>query len=169
MKEMVSKKILLIGIGNSLRGDDSAGREIARKISARRFEGITVTEESGETAGLLEAWRGWDSVILLDAVCSGAKPGTIFQIDLAKDSIPRDWTNYSTHSMGLAESIEIARALGELPEKVFFVGLEGINFEIGEALSSQVCQAVDNAVDRVLEIAATLQNSPLVSQVLERN
>ncbi len=167
MTEFSTQSILVIGIGNSMRGDDAAGLEIARKISSRGHGVITVKEESGEAAGLFEAWGGWDSVILLDAVCSGAKPGTIFQLDLIKDAVPRDWTNYSTHSMGLAESLELARALGELPEQVSFIGIEGVNFEIGQDLSSKVREALDRAVDRVLEIAGIPENTGFASPILE--
>lgn len=157
-----SSRILVIGIGNEQRGDDAVGLLLARKITERAPEDARVIEQSGEAASLMEAWAGWDTILLLDAVSTGAPPGTIHRLDVSRDQVPSDFFHCSTHSFGLADSIEMARALDELPDKVVVFGIEGISFEIGDGLSDEVAAALDKTVDQILrEIAnhSILNNS----------
>ena len=69
----------------------------------------------GEPVGLIEDWAGADAVIVVDAVSSGAPPGTIHRLDPLSAPIPAALSQGSTHAFGLAETIELARALGRLP------------------------------------------------------
>ena len=71
------QKVLVVGIGSEYRNDDSVGLVVAREIHEKLFPSVTVKEESGEGAALMEAWQGYETVILVDAISSGAKPGTI--------------------------------------------------------------------------------------------
>ena len=62
---------LVIGLGNDYRHDDAVGRVVARRLKAIEGDDVRVVEESGEGAALIEAWKGADFVILIDAVHSG--------------------------------------------------------------------------------------------------
>jgi hydrogenase maturation protease len=57
----------------------------------------------------------------------------------------------STHSFGVAEAVELARALGRPPARVVVFGIEGRDFTPGEGLSPDVGAAVDEVVRRVAE------------------
>jgi hydrogenase maturation protease len=81
-------KILLIGIGNAFRGDDAVGLHVARLVAERRLAGVTVTEESGEGVALLERWKDAEEVIVVDAVASGAAPGTIHRFAAHTQKLP---------------------------------------------------------------------------------
>jgi hydrogenase maturation protease len=70
---------------------------------------------SGDGAALMEVWRGEETVIIIDAVKSGALPGTIRRFDARAQPIPKDAFRCSTHAFGVAEAIELARALARLP------------------------------------------------------
>ncbi len=59
----------------------------------------------------------------------------------------------STHSFGVAEAVELARALGRLPARIVVFGIEGRDFAQGEGLSPDVDAAVDEVVRRVTEEA----------------
>lgn len=140
---------LVIGLGNEFRGDDAAGRLAARKIDSAAINGVRVIEESGEGAALMDAWRGADSVILIDAVHSGAPPGTIHRLDAGAEPIPANFFHYSTHAFSVAEAVELARALQQLPSRLIAYGIEGKNFSSGEQLSSEVAAAVEEVAQRV--------------------
>jgi hydrogenase maturation protease len=61
----------------------------------------------------------------------------------------------SSHGLGVASAIEMARALGTLPRQVVVYAIEGERFGLGEDLSPRVAAAVSQLVDRVLgELAA---------------
>lgn len=150
-------KILCIGIGNRYRGDDGAGVAVAQQLSARVDAGIECVESSGEAATLIELMQGRNCVLLFDAVCSGARPGTLHRFEAHREPLPAAFFNISTHGVSVAEAIELARALGQLPEQVIVYGIEGGRFESGMSMLPQVKQAVPVLVNRILEEIAGLQ------------
>jgi hydrogenase maturation protease len=131
--------ILVIGVGNTYRGDDAVGLIVVERLKDQpALNHVTLREESGEGAALMEAWRGADAVIVVDAVSSGSVPGTIHRLDVSQRTIPANFFSYSTHAFGLAEAIELARALNELPPRLVVYGIEGSSFAPGIGLSPEV-------------------------------
>jgi hydrogenase maturation protease len=151
-------KLTVIGVGNLFRGDDGAGIVVARRIHARVPCGVTIVEVSGEGASLLDVWAGATSLILVDAVCSGAKPGTIHRFDAAATPLPKGIFRFSTHGLGVAEAFELAGTLNRLPSRLIVYGIEGDNFETGVQLSAAVERATTAAADRVLQELSVLLN-----------
>lgn len=148
-------KIKVIGVGNAMRGDDAAGPLVARRVRAHAPAGVEVYEASGEGASLMDAWAGADLVLLVDAVRSGAAPGTIHRFDAHAERLPVGFFHYSTHAFSLAEAVELARALGALPPRLIVYGIEGHDYDAGAGLSEQVEARLDEVARRVLqEIAA---------------
>jgi len=143
-------RVLVIGVGNDYRHDDAVGFIVARHLREKNFQHITVREMSGEGAALIAAWQGADRVIIVDAVQSGAAPGTIFRVEAHREPIPTNFFHYSTHAFGVAEAIELARALNQLPQCLLMYGIEGKDFEAGEGLSPVVKEAVEEVVRLVL-------------------
>ena len=129
---------LVIGCGNRDRGDDAAGLIVAGKL--RRL-GVNAVACSGETSALFELWRTASDVIVVDSVTTGAPPGTIHMWDVAQLTVLRK-AGTSTHGLGLAQAIDLARALHRLPRRLLVVGIEARNFEIGSHLSPEVQEAV---------------------------
>jgi len=136
-----STNTLIIGVGNLYRSDDGAGPCIASRLREFVPVGVTVLEESGEGAALLEAWQGATAVILVDAAQSGAPPGTIHRIDARRQQVPSRFFHYSSHAFGVGEAIEMARVLHLLPASLLLYGIEGRNFSEGIGLSEEVEQA----------------------------
>jgi len=142
-------QILVIGVGNDYGGDDAAGHLVVRKLKAMEGDIVRIVEESGEGASLMEAWRGGDVAIVIDAVRSGAVPGTIHRFEAETQPIPGRLFAYSTHAFSVAEAIEMARALDQLPAELIIYGIEGNSFDPGGELSLEVRAAVDEAVQRI--------------------
>ncbi len=141
--------VLVIGVGNSFRSDDGVGPRIARSIAAMNLPGVEVREESGEGASLMDTWHGFARVFLIDATSSGRPPGTALRFDAATTPIPAELFHYSTHAFSVAEAVEMARALGELPPRLVLYGIEGETFAAGQALSEPVNAAIDDVVRRL--------------------
>jgi hydrogenase maturation protease len=100
-------------------------------------------------------------VILIDAVQSGHAPGTIHRFDASHVPVPRRFFNYSTHAFGVAESVELARVLNQLPPQVILYGIEGKDFTDGANLSSEVAATVGDLLGRVgQEIERIMTNDP---------
>jgi len=145
------QKTVFIGVGNPFRGDDGAGRAVVRRLRGEIPPGVKVQEETGDGAELLEAWKGADCVILVDAVLSGAPPGTIHRLDARMEKLPVWFSHSSTHSFGVAEAIELARTMGDLPERLIVYGIEGLDFSAGTALSPEVAAVVPAAASLILQ------------------
>jgi hydrogenase maturation protease len=145
------RKVLLIGIGNEFRCDDRVGLEVARQIRKKQFPSVIEKEESGDGARLMEAWQGYESVILIDAISSGATPGTIFKIDASKKSVPAKFFRHSTHAFSIAEAIELARVMKMLPSSLLVYGIEGANFRTGINISHVVQESAKHVVEQILE------------------
>ena len=90
-------------------------------------------------------------MVVVDALRSGAAPGTMHRIDAAEDGLlPRDLRLASTHAMGIADALKLGRALGRAPRRVVVLGLEGASFGMGEAITPAVAGALDALVAAVL-------------------
>jgi hydrogenase maturation protease len=142
---------LIIGVGNIYRSDDGVGICVVRRLREQVPSGVTILEESGEGAALLETWKGAAAVILVDAVQSGAPPGTIHRLDAHTAQIPSRFFHYSSHAISVAEAIELARALDVLPQRLLVYGIEGRNFAAGVGLSKEVEQAAAAVVAHMLD------------------
>ncbi len=149
--------MLVIGLGNELRGDDAAGLEVARRLNP---EGFGVRVHAGEAVDLLEMWSGTDAVVLVDAVRSGASPGTVHRIDAGAEPIPARLRRTSSHAISVAEAIELARALGRLPRRLVVYGIEGREFSAGATLSPPVQSAIAEAAIAVRSEASSLARWP---------
>lgn len=142
---------LLIGIGNAFRSDDGVGVKMVRELAAMNIPNTRCKEATGEGATLMDSWRGFDQVILFDAVSADNPPGTIVRINANEQMVPSGLFNYSTHAFSVAEAIEMARVLQQLPKSLQIYGIEGGNFGSGLTLSAQVEAAKQQVIEEVLE------------------
>ena len=103
----------------------------------------------GEPTALLAAFEGASAVWLVDAVSSNREPGTVHRLDATAQELPTDVFQTSTHHVGLAETVELARALGRLPHSTVVYGIEGASFDVGEGLTPEVAAIIDVVADAV--------------------
>lgn len=163
---LLAEPILIIGIGNEYRSDDAVGLLVARALQARKLPSTVIIEATGEGTGLLEAWKGRENVILVDAVTSQSAAGTIHQLDAQTGPIAPGLFALSTHAFGVVEAIELARALGNLPQHLMIYGIEGAHFVAGVGLSPAVERAARKAVERVTRLVERWKQSSSVKTPL---
>jgi len=154
-----SSRALVIGLGNVWAGDDAAGLLVARLVRERAPAGVAVIEHEAEPIALLDAWDGASLTIMVDATSGGGEPGAVRVLEATHEPLPAGFTGTSTHSFGLAEAIELARALGRLPERMVVVGIEGERFQAGAEPGPAVTAALQQAVAQVLALVAVKQPS----------
>jgi len=138
---------LVIGVGNPDRGDDGLGALIASKLA--QLSNARVIVRRADLLVLIDDWVDDDSVVLIDAAAGSSRPGTIHRFDLATSSLPPNLSASSTHAFGLAEAVELARALGRLPKRIILYAVEGIDFEPGAPMTAQAARAADRAARRI--------------------
>ncbi len=146
---MERKRIVVLGIGNSLLGDEGIGIHVARELAARELpEGVEVVD--GGTAGvaLVDYVCEADRLIVVDAILRDAPGGTIFR--LAPEEIGRDAPFASSpHGIGLLDLLDLAASSGSRPESVVF-GVVPSHVGWGEELSPELAVAAAEVVRLVL-------------------
>jgi len=143
-------RAIFVGVGNPFRSDDGVGIAVLHFIRSRIPSDVKVLEETGDGTELLEVCRTADHVILVDAVQSGAPPGTIHRIDARVEKLPSWFSRSSTHAFGVAEAIELVRTMQELPASIVIYGIEGFDFSAGTELSPEVTQVLPKVAAQVL-------------------
>lgn len=139
-------KTLYIGIGNRMRRDDGAALALAGALRALALPDVTVVEATDDVIRLVDLWSEYDHVIVADAVVTGEQPGTLHRRDPLECPLPRHWFKVSSHQLGLVEAIELGRAMKRLPNRMTFIGIEGLDFGQGEGFTREVNEALPIAL-----------------------
>lgn len=153
-----SPRRIVLGVGNPDRGDDAAGRAVARHLRRLLPANVEVVEHDGEATTLLVQIDGATAAFVVDACASGAPAGTIRRFDVSAAPLPELGFGLSTHGFGLGMAIELARTLDQLPQQCIVYAIEGASFETGAPLSPPVAAAVGDVARRLYaEIADQMQ------------
>jgi len=145
-----SKRLLVAGVGNVLRGDDGFGPRVTELLKDLP-EGADVIETGiGGVALLQEIMMGCDGLILIDAVERGAPPGTVFLITpeiLDGEHVP------DVHLANPDRVLSMAKTMGVLPDRVMIVGCQPADNmeELDQGLSPEVQRALAIAVTKIEE------------------
>jgi hydrogenase maturation protease len=140
----------VIGIGNPTRGDDGAGPAVLARLRGRVGAHVDLIAHDGEATTLLDLLQGARRAYLIDACHAGEAPGTVRRIDALACPLPRDGRQGSTHGLGVAQGLELGRALALLPQQCVVYCIEGACYEPGAPLSSPVRAAIDTVAARLL-------------------
>jgi hydrogenase maturation protease len=143
------RNVVVAGIGNRYRGDDAVGPLVASRCASevREVRDIGPLEEPLD---LLGRFDGADLAIVVDAMRSGAPLGSVRVFDVGQLVVGADGestpTVTSTHGIGLAGVLRLARAIGHAPRRLVLVAVEGEHFSLGSEMSDAVAAAVPAAI-----------------------
>ena len=144
--------LAIIGVGNGLRGDDAVGLEVARGLfDLAAGHGVAVHPLDGDCLRLLDRWAGTGTALIVDASRSERRAGSIAELDASATALPVDLRLRSSHAFGVAQAIELARALGTLPPTVLVYAIEGRSFAYGDGLTPAVATAAGVVGRRIRE------------------
>jgi hydrogenase maturation protease len=134
--------LTVIGVGNDERGDDAAGLLVARAVPRGKIAPADLTR-------LVELWAADDHVVVVDAVVSGAAPGTIHLVE-ALGASPGAWGGaWSSHGIDLDAALRLAVVLGKRPLRLSVVGIEAAGFEVGTPPAPTVVRAARQVAARL--------------------
>lgn len=154
---------VVLGIGNTLWGDDGFGVAAAARLAAHHRLPAHVTVVDGGTQGLylLPIVQQARHLLVLDSVDFGARPGAITV--LRDEEIPRFFGRrpLSLHQTGFTDVLFAAELTGERPERVTLVGAQYENLDAwGGSLTPALAAALDEAVEAALAELADWSASP---------
>ncbi|MDD2365093.1 MAG: hydrogenase maturation protease [Desulfuromonadaceae bacterium] len=153
MNVLSRAETVIIGMGNPLLSDDGVGIAVARAVADKMKDRMNLVVTELHTGGirLMEAMVGFKRAVVIDAMLSGAVPGTLRRFD------PREFVTgkntFSSHDTDFATAFELGlMADVVLPDKLAFWGIEAREFDVfGEIFSEDVSAALPGAVEDVIE------------------
>jgi hydrogenase maturation protease len=151
---MPRKPILILGLGNPLRGDDGVGCQVAEVLARQTLPpDVEVMDGGTPGVGLLHILEGRRRVILVDAAEMGRAPGSVARFRPGETRLGESAEGFSLHHSGVAEALALAEALRlDLPELLVF-GVQPAHVGWDQALSRPVQAAVANVVEAVTQEA----------------
>jgi hydrogenase maturation protease len=155
------KPALVIGVGNRYREDDAAGLIAASQLGREAGVPVELLDNAGDGTMLFDVWEQADTVVLIDAMRSGAPAGTVRRVDAGTADGPAGgpMLGASTHGINVAEAVALARTLRRLPRRLIVIGVEGARFDAGEGLSPEVRRALDEVVRAGLEALGEMRRT----------
>jgi len=166
-------KILVIGLGNPILGDDGVGWKVAEEVKAHLpsprlrhpspngrgdgGEGSTIEVECLSLGGLslMEHLLGYERAIIVDSMETGQGPaGSVRTFPLASLPDPMSGHSASAHDTSLMTALKTAEVIGaDIPRRVDVVAIEAQNvYDFSEELSPPVAAAVPEAVQAVFDL-----------------
>ncbi|MEL7207673.1 MAG: hydrogenase maturation protease [Actinomycetota bacterium] len=144
------RPVRVIGVGNTMRHDDGVGIVAVGRLAEALAPGeAEVVRCDGEATRLIEAWSGLDRAVIVDGMRSGEPAGTVRRLEVGKDPHPALAPAASSHQAGLAEAVDLGRALARLPRELVVYGIEVEDVSPGEGLSPAVADQVPLVVERL--------------------
>jgi hydrogenase maturation protease len=151
--------LLVVGCGNRFAGDDDAGLELLDRLAPPR-DGRTLIELPPYVLSLIDLFDRYDRLLFLDAVSSGAPPGTLHLFSIPNVSIrARGLSSLSTHGWGIDDVTALAARLGRHLPPLLVIGIEVAEVSRGAQGSPAVRTAIQFAAehfDALVERAASV-------------
>jgi hydrogenase maturation protease len=144
-------RMLVLGLGNVLCGDDGLGVAAIARLAERWEVAPEVVVADGGTLGLslLGLFDGMDEVLLVDAILADAAPGALVALD-GDDVAPAARARLSVHQVGVADLLDALDLLGTRPRRLSLLGLVPEQIELGMERSPAVERALPLLVERVV-------------------
>jgi hydrogenase maturation protease len=148
-------KVLVLGLGNSLVGDDGVGINLLHRLQALGWGSeVEFAESAAGGIAILELVAGYDRLLLLDCIIARENaPGKVVVLNEEELTTVRHVS--SIHDLAVGEVWQLGQRMGyRMPHAVAVAIVVELKWEIGEELSSAAKNALPSAMERCLEILA---------------
>jgi len=142
------KKLVILGIGNDIRGDDGLGQYIVNKLDKKiNNDNIEIINAKTVPENFTGKIRSIDPshILIVDAVIMDEKPGTIRLVK--KEEVSS--VSISTHSMSLSYLVKYLEL--KKPYNILFIGIQPENMDLGEISLTKSCKDSSDEVISILE------------------
>ena len=144
-------KVLVLGIGNLLIGDEGVGCKTASELTRRYTFPPTVECVDGGTAGfeLLTMIDDKEHLILIDALKNDQPPGTVVLVE--DEHVPKAFLARTTpHQLGICDVLAAAQLCDTMPKRLTLYGIEPKQLEVGIGLSPEVEAGMEKTIGAVV-------------------
>ncbi len=155
-------KVLVLGLGNSLVGDDGVGIHLLHRLQELRWgHEVEFAESAAGGIAILELVAGYERLLLLDCILAGDdEPGKV--LVLGEEELTTIRHASSIHDLAVGEVWQLGQRMGYRMPHVVAVAIKvELKWEIKEELSPAAQNALPIAQNRCLEILAGWRIEPI--------
>ena len=146
------KRVLILGLGNPLLGDEGIGVRVVEELKGLELPGgVTVVEGGTAGLGLIRLMEGYQKVIIVDAADMGHPPGRVVRFTPSEAQLKTAEAPPSLHQIGLGEVLALAEALEVAPAELVIIGVQPSQIEGGVGLSPEVEGAIPQIIGIILD------------------
>lgn len=150
-------KTVILGLGNTLLGDEGVGVRAARFLRAEYpvLWDVEVLDGGTLSFTLAEPIEAADRLIVIDAAELQSAPGTVRSYENADmDRFVMCKKKSSVHEVSLADLLVIAHLTGHLPRLRALIGIQPGSIDWSDTLTEPVKQAIPVACEQALKLIA---------------
>lgn len=134
----MSKKIAVIGLGNTLRRDDGIGIAILESLLAfYKRKGVDYLNFGIASFDLVYRLENYDKVLLIDGIDAQLPTGELKIFELDKIEYNLSGTPISTHELNLTKIFELSKKLG-LKTKIYVAGIQVKDISYSQGLTEEL-------------------------------
>lgn len=143
----MSKKIAIIGIGNSLRRDDGIGIEILESLlKFYRQDGVDYLNFGIASFDLIHKIQEYAAVLIIDGINAGLSAGELKIFELKSINYKPENLVSSTHELSLKQLLELIKTL-KVKTKVYIAGIQVEDTSYQAGLSA----ALENKKEEIIK------------------
>jgi len=147
------ERIMILGIGNLLLGDEGIGVHAAENLQDFPFpDNFEVVEGGTDGFKLFHLVMEADRLIVVDCVRGGDEPGSVYRFDITDVDHPPDLFRTSVHQIGITEVVSLTGTM-RTPPRTTIIGVEPGDISMSMELSGRVQVALPRVLGIVLETA----------------
>ena len=151
----MARSIKIIAVGNRLRGDDGVGPAVLDRLRGMELpENVGLVDAGADPLNAVGHIMNAEKVVIIDAAGMNRAPGYVALLRPENLRAVANAVPCSTHMYGLAEGIELARAVGFKPD-ISIIGIQPENTGAAEGLSPVVASSIPDVINLVLEEVAS--------------
>jgi hydrogenase maturation protease len=135
----VTDRVVVLGVGNLLMGDEGAGVRLIERLEAAGSlpAGVTAIDGGTSTHELYGDLEDLALLVIVDAVASGGPPGSLVRLE--GERIPQAFSNkLSPHQHGINDLLATLRLVDRAPRRVVLLGITPAHIALGLELSPAV-------------------------------
>lgn len=144
-------RVVVLGVGNTIMGDEGAGVRCVEWLEADGHlpPGVITIDGGTSTHELLDQLENLDLLVIVDVVAATSPPGTLIRLE--SDHIPKAFSNkMSPHQHGINDLLANLSLLGRSPRRLVLFGVTPKTIELSMELSPEVAAAVPQLGAQVL-------------------
>ena len=143
-------RIVVIGVGNLLLGDEGIGIHVIKALQEIELPEDVIIIDGGTSPDLIAYTTAGDKLIIIDAAKAGGEPGSIYRFQ-PEDLAEANGTLTSAHELGVEQNLKLMSLMRNEPKEVVIIGIEPKEIDWGIELSNEMRKKVPAIIDIILK------------------